>query len=282
MKTFSKKPSAEKASVINCPYCGSDIKHHSKFYSYPLFSYVKCRKCSLVFQNPQPVFEDLSKRYDEEYFDYEISNEDIFLDLMLKGLNDISFNKLDFPGEEKRFLDIGCATGRLAAYFKEKGWDASGVEICRSAAEYGRSRHGIDIRTKALEQNIFPDNYFSFIHASHLIEHLNEPDKFIEELYRILKPGGYTALVTPNISGFQSLLFREKWRSAIADHMFLFSRKTLINFGLKHRFRCIRTATWGGLAAGTAPPPIKKAADWFVKKTGWGDVVIVLFRKELK
>ncbi len=185
---------------------------------------------------------------------------------MLKGLDDIQFNKLDFSGKENRFLDIGCATGRLAAYFKENGWNASGVEICSAAAEYGSRKHGIDISTKPLEKNNFPDNSFSFIHASHLIEHLNEPGKFIEELYRILKPGGYLALVTPNISGFQSLLFRDNWRSAIADHMFLFSKKTLINLGTKYGFSCIRTATWGGLGAGTAPLLIKKTADWFVKK----------------
>ena len=280
MKTFSKKPGKETGTLIKCPCCGSEFQEHRKYYQYPLFSYVKCSKCSLVFQNPQPVFEDLSKRYDREYFDYEIENEDNFLNLMLKGLDDIDFSSLDFA-EPRRILDVGCATGRLLGHFRENGWETSGVEICREAAEYGNRVRNVNISTIPLEKNSFPDNYFSFIHASHLIEHLNNPAEFLDEIYRILSPGGYSALVTPNIDGFQSRLFREKWRSAIADHMFLFSRKTLVKLGEKTGFSTVRTATWGGLAAGTAPLLIKKAADRIVKKTGTGDVAIVLFKKNI-
>ena len=280
MKTFSKKPGKETGILINCPCCGSGFSDHRKHYQYPLFSYVKCGKCSLVFQNPQPVFKDLSKRYDNEYFNYEIKNEDNFLDLMLKGLDDIDFRSLDFS-DPKRILDIGCATGRLLGYFRDKGWETAGVEICREAAEYGNRVRGVNISTRPLEENRFPDNYFSFIHASHLIEHLNNPAEFLGEIYRILAPGGYSALVTPNIDGFQSRLFREKWRSAIADHMFLFSVKTLVKSAENAGFSAVRKATWGGLAAGTAPAVIKKAADSIVKKTGTGDVVIVLFKKNI-
>ena len=278
MKTFSKKPGKETGTLINCPSCGAGVEKHRKYYQYPLFSYVKCAECSLVFQNPQPVFEDLSKRYDREYFDYEIANEDNFLQLMLKGLDDIDFSSLDFKAP-RRILDVGCATGGLLGYFREKGWETSGVEICREAAEYGNRKRNVNISTKPLEMNSFPDNYFSFVHASHLIEHLNKPAEFLKEIYRILVPGGYAAIVTPNIDGFQSRLFREKWRSAIADHMFLFSVKTLTQLGETSGFAVVNTATWGGLAAGTAPVIIKKAADRIVKKTGSGDVVIALFRK---
>ncbi len=279
MKTFSKTPGNETELLINCPCCGSLPGNHREFYTYPLFSYVKCRKCSLVFQNPQPVFDDLAKRYDGEYFDYEICNGDVFLDLMLKGLDDVSFDSLDFSSGEKTVLDIGCATGKLLNYFREKGWRTSGVEICREAAEYGNRLYNVNISTRPLEENAFPDSTFSFIHASHLIEHLNNPDTFLNEVYRILKPGGYLALVTPNIDGFQSVLFGKNWRSAIADHMFLFSCRTLVRMAVKCGFTAVRKATWGGLAAGTAPGFIKRAADRIVKKTGTGDVVIVLFKK---
>jgi SAM-dependent methyltransferase len=280
MKTFSKKPGIESSRTINCPCCGSLFTNHKKFFSYSSFSYIKCRKCSLVFQNPQPLFEDLSKRYDDEYFRYEIENEKNFLNLMLKGLDDIGFDQLDFSKTGKTVLDIGCATGELLYYMKERGWKTSGVEICSEAAEFGNRERKVNIFSEPLEKNCFSDNSFSFIHASHLIEHLNEPDLFLKEVYRLLKPGGFFAVVTPNIDGFQSSLFKERWRSAIPDHMFLFSKKTLIKMAGNCGFKALKTATWGGLAEGTAPRPVKKAADKLVKLTGSGDVVIVLFIKQ--
>ena len=280
MKTFSKTPGLEDVLPIACPCCGSSIDKHSGYYSYENYSYVRCSICSLVFQNPQPVSGDLSKRYDDEYFRYEIQNENSFLSLMLKGLDDIKFDTLDFTKTGKRMLDIGCATGRLLYEFKLKNWDVTGVEICREAALYGMEKRDLRIHTSPLEEISFPDNSFTFIHASHLIEHLNDPGKFLDEVYRILTPEGYFAVVTPNIAGFQARLFGDKWRSAIPDHMFLFSVKTLKKMSENSGFKFVRIRTWGGLAEGSAPLFIKKSADRLVKLTGSGDVMIFLFTKE--
>jgi hypothetical protein len=81
---------------------------------------------------------------------------------------------------------------------------------------------------------------------------------------------------TPNISGFQARLFGAFWRSAIFDHLYLFSKSTLKALLNAEGFRVERTATWGGLAAGTAPAPIKRFADRAVKKIGAGDVMMML------
>jgi len=54
--------------------------------------------------------------------------------------------------------------------------------------------------------NKFPypvkDNSFDEIIAKHIIEHLDHPQKFIEELYRILKPGGTIFIETPHFTSY--------------------------------------------------------------------------------
>ncbi|MCP4649302.1 MAG: class I SAM-dependent methyltransferase [PVC group bacterium] len=54
--------------------------------------------------------------------------------------------------------------------------------------------------------NVFPypfkDNYADKIYAKHIIEHLDNPKKFIEEIYRILKPGGIVFIETPHFSNY--------------------------------------------------------------------------------
>ena len=46
----------------------------------------------------------------------------------------------------------------------------------------------------------FSDNTFDFIEADHVIEHLNEPFKAIEELHRISIRGGFIVIRVPHFS----------------------------------------------------------------------------------
>jgi hypothetical protein len=95
----------------------------------------------------------------------------------------------------------------------------------------------------------------------------------------VLLPGGYAVITTPNIDGFQARLFRQQWRSAIADHLTLFSKKTLERMIRETGFDVRQTVTWGGLAAGTAPGFVKKPMDILAKRLGFGDVVLKLAAK---
>ena len=273
MKTYSTSPSLnEKKLLIPCPICGGEV--FENYWDCHSFYFVKCNNCDLIFQNPQPVFEELDNRYDQDYFEYEQENDDIFFDLMLKGLSDINFNPSGF-NKSSSFLDIGCATGLLVEYMQSLGWRSKGVELCGPAAEYGSKKRNIEIFSGTVEQAMFEDNSFDVIHCSHLIEHLNNPSVYIDEIKRILKPGGVFLCITPNSDGFQAKLFGSKWRSAIADHMFLFSRKTLINLLRNKNFDINKVKTWGGIGKGFGPGWFKNIMDYSAKKLHFGDVMII-------
>jgi len=277
-KTYSSAPGVERFQDIPCPLCGASAR--SPFLSCTGFSFVRCSACGAVYQNPCPVFEDLRGRYGEGYFTYEHDNESNFFHLMELGLGDIDFDAraASLP-EPRTFLDIGCATGMLIQSMKRKGWVVQGVDVCRESAEYGRRTRGVDIFPGTLQEAGFPDNSFSVVHFSHLIEHVPDPKGLLAEVLRILKPGGFAVITTPNVDGFQARLFRSDWRSAIADHVVLFSRRTLGMVIDEAGFQTLRTVTWGGLAVGTAPKIIKKPMDRLAKKLGFGDVVLFLAQK---
>jgi len=239
--------------------------------------------------NPQPVKDEIISRYSikfgKDYLSYEIENEAAFLKLQQLALEDASFFKLEEPlfsraaeNEPPSFLDIGCATGTLLAFLRKRGWRVTGVEIS-PAAGYAQKERGLDIRNLPLEEIGFPDSSFDIVHASHLIEHLNAPRSFLTETYRVLKSGGRIFLTTPNISGFQARLLGPRWRSAIFDHLYLFSVRTLTNLLKSTGFKIEKVSTWGGLAAGLAPSWLKKPADFLAKRLSFGDVMIVRARK---
>jgi 2-polyprenyl-3-methyl-5-hydroxy-6-metoxy-1,4-benzoquinol methylase len=240
--------------------------------------------------NPQPlrVTDRYTKTFGGDYLAYEIENEKSFLRLQELALTDAGFwdlekewtagNAAGGPGAAgnaaPRVLDAGCATGALLEKLRDRGWDAHGVEIS-PAAEYARTKRSLDVKSLTLEECRFTDGYFKAVLASHLIEHLSDPRAFIREVRRVLAPDGRAFITTPNIDGFQARITGGRWRSAIFDHLYLFSIKTLSALLEKERFRIERIATWGGLAAGTAPFPLKRLADKAAKRFGFGDVMLI-------
>ncbi|MCL2180586.1 MAG: class I SAM-dependent methyltransferase [Treponema sp.] len=267
--------------VIPCLCGGLDFKPALECEG---FSFVRCSLCGLVQRNPQPlkaeIIERYSKTFGNDYLSYEIANEESFLNLQRLALKDSGFEKLEknlfnaAKEDKPSVLDIGCATGSLLASLRDSGWRVTGVEISPCAG-YARNVRAIDVRNTALEECGFPAGSFDVILASHLIEHLNDPGAFLGEVYRILKNGGYIFITTPNIDSFQAKLFAGKWRSAIFDHLYLFSKKTLSKLLLNAGFKIESRHTWGGLAAGSVPLWLKKPADKMAKIFGCGDVMIV-------
>jgi len=251
------------------------------------FSFVRCKFCALVQRNPQPEKKEIIARYSstfgKDYLSYELENEAAFLKLQQLALKDAGFDKLEktlFPRakEPPSCLDVGCATGALLANLREHGWRVTGVEIS-PCAEYAQKERKLDVRNIPLEEIKFPNGSFDAVLASHLIEHLNDPRSFLTEVHRILKNNACVFITTPNISGLQARLYGGKWRSAIFDHLYLFSIRTLTNLLESTGFKVEKIRTWGGLAAGLQPKWLKKPADFLAKPLSFGDVMIVRGRK---
>ncbi|MDR2662131.1 MAG: class I SAM-dependent methyltransferase, partial [Treponema sp.] len=260
VKTWSTPVSDEETLSVPCTLCGT-TESRPRF-SCGGFAYVRCVRCGLVRINPQPSPASIAARYGpghgKAYLAYEQANEAAFLRLQELALADAGFFELERnlfapqgggsaadipagavpaddapvgrPGSRSvrapAVLDIGCATGALLAKLKDRGWAAEGVELSEPQAAYCRSR-GLEVAPGGVEQRRFPGGRFDAVLASHLIEHVNDPGSFVREVHRILKPRGRFYVTTPNIAGFQARLFGSRWRSAIFDHLYLFSVKTL-------------------------------------------------------
>jgi len=278
MKTWSMPVSAGESRKLPCPLCYSSI--FKPALNCEGFSFVRCKRCGLVQRNPQPLKEEIITRYKhtfgKDYLSYELENEEAFLNLQLLALKDVKFN---FDAKGKSVIDIGCATGTLLSHLREYGWFVTGVEIS-PCADYARNERKLDVRDIPLEENNFPSGSFDVVLASHLIEHLNDPKAFLIETKRILKNNGYIYITTPNISGFQAFLYGSAWRSAIFDHLFLFSKHTLSKMLIDTGFKIESCRTWGGIAAGMAPRWLKKSADFLAKRFNCGDVMIIKAKKE--
>jgi 2-polyprenyl-3-methyl-5-hydroxy-6-metoxy-1,4-benzoquinol methylase len=284
IKTWSTPVEKQKLATVPCAICGGNV--FTKSLQCEGFSYVRCVSCNLVQMNPQPLQSEIKKRYQEgfgnDYLSYEIANEKSFLRLQELALQDADFEQIEkrfLAAGKKQLLDIGCATGALLETLRARGWNVCGIEISTPQATYARAQKKLEVIDLPLEKAQLEAESFHVVLASHLIEHLNNPSLFVKEVHRVLQSGGYFFVTTPNIDGLQSKLMKGKWRSAIFDHLYLFSKKTLIRLLHDSGFTIEGISTWGGLAAGLAPKPLKKIADKAAKRFGFGDVMLVKARK---
>ncbi len=93
-------------------------------------------------------------------------------------------------------LDLGCGTGRLAAYLRElvgpKGWiigmDPSPyrIEIAKQ-----KMKKGLSFQLGGSEDlGVFKDNFFDFVYLNSVFYWIRDKETALVEIYRILKPGG--------------------------------------------------------------------------------------------
>lgn len=145
-----------------------------------------------------------------------------------------------------KLLDIGCADGDLSLLLKEvlKAEEVYGLDVVpeylKEAARKGVKTFKVDVNRDRFP---FQENSFDVIIASEILEHCILPENLLREANRILKPGGYLVLSTPNLASFYDrflLLFGSQPLSLEASHEYPDAGKTLgIAFNSKNRHRKI-------------------------------------------
>jgi len=108
----------------------------------------------------------------------------------------------DFRVEGARVLDIGCGDAGVPIAFAERGAHAAGIEVSQASVERGRLRaeeHGvrIDLRTGFAETLPFGQAEFDLVILDNVLEHVQDREKTLAEIHRVLRPGGLLYLVTP-------------------------------------------------------------------------------------
>ena len=109
--------------------------------------------------------------------------------------------------ENDNFLDIGCSNGNLLEYFQKLGANTFGLDINTKNIQLAKNKL-LNVKICDLNQNEIPydENYFEFIFAGEVIEHLVDTDFFIKQVYRVLKYNGKVILTTPNLNSLENRL----------------------------------------------------------------------------
>jgi len=104
-------------------------------------------------------------------------------------------NRITTLPNQARVLDVGAAAGGFLVACDQLGYRCEGIEPWEEARHNSikLSEHlGIPLHIKdgTAESIPFDSNTFDVVHAASVIEHVLDVEKAIEEIYRVLKPGG--------------------------------------------------------------------------------------------
>lgn len=218
---------------MNCPVCWDNLYH---LFDKEEVSYMKCNKCGLVKQHPEPMFEKLKAKYDEnnKYFVNENKGVDyvkgeawlretarFYISILSRWVPSYNVEMLDI-------LDFGCGTGILCHEFQKDGHTALGIELSEWAAKFGKKKYGVNIIQGDLFQVDLQKIRFDIVTMMHTIEHLQNPIRYVEKLTKSLKENGIMMIATPNVDCITSRFFGKNWRYYLPnEHIYLFNEKSL-------------------------------------------------------
>jgi SAM-dependent methyltransferase len=192
---------------------------------------VRCEDCGLVFLNPQPSDQELSRIYSENYFLGSESDEGRRAASEVKQATAQMYltEIRRYRGAGKGcLLEIGCGEGDFLALAEADGWEVSGIEYASAAIDRARSRlkRG-KVVCGQLEDATLPEDQFDLCVVSDVIANVRSPDNFLREIHRVLKPGGTLFLATPSTDSWSARLLRQDWMEFKTEHLFYFDRHTL-------------------------------------------------------
>lgn len=227
-----------------------------------------------MFLNPLFSDRELSALYPTDYYAYQdrFANGSKWKEVAKKFLGvrvETRDPQFRAPGT---VLDIGCGSGWFLRRMREASWDVHGVEINAAAAELGR-RAGLDIFAGTLQEARFPSEFFDYVRSNHSFEHISCPRPTLDEIYRILRPGGKVMIGVPNVAGLNARLFGEYWWYLGAPvHPFTYSAESLCRLLKIHNF-CIDKVTFNSDYSGL----LGSCQIWLNRKNGRKSTEGVLF-----
>ena len=298
-----------------CDLCGgSDFRPLPFYYDFEgqKLQGTQCRRCALMFLDPQPTPAQLERLYGKDYFterpNYDRTQTEVrFIEenQTQQAQNQLRPDKFTdyilarYPGRRFRYLEVGCGPGYTLKSLQALGWTTHGLEISAHAADFARRELQLPVVTGNIETTEdFDENQFDLADMGDVLEHLLSPAATLAKFGRILEPGGLLVLALPSVLNLPSVrlgfaaygaLGKQRKMDLPPYHLYEFTPATITKMLRKQGFDVVE------LLNPVKPPkhirlggsPVEKVAKlvgqyptyWLNKLTGrFGDRMFVVAR----
>jgi len=96
-------------------------------------------------------------------------------------------------------LDAGCGNGAIAGKLSEMGYQVTGIDLSEDGIAIAKDSHpGVHFEVASVYDDLRPLlAEVDIVVSSEVIEHLYYPQRYLANMYSMIKPGGAIILTTP-------------------------------------------------------------------------------------
>jgi 2-polyprenyl-3-methyl-5-hydroxy-6-metoxy-1,4-benzoquinol methylase len=220
------------------------------------FQYSRCRGCACIYMNPGPTTEIIEEFYSQSE-NYKFWAEKMYPQSRLGRLETIhqdrakwvlSFLKAHHsPDRSIKILELGAGTGDTLSVIlnsDELQTSCFAVEPNPSMKPLLASNDIQMLTSKDLMDTNFK-NYFDVVICFEVLEHILEPQIFLEKINCNLQDFGYFFATTPNAQSFEVQLLREKSTTIDIEHISVLAPSSLQALAQKCGFQILMNETPG-------------------------------------
>lgn len=218
----------------SCPACGAatiEKKLTAKDHTVTgqRFEIWECAQCTLRFTQAVPDEASVGEWYRSENYISHTDTKEGFINRLYHAVRRRTLRQKRRLIEKQTgktsgsLLDIGAGTGAFSNTMQQTGWQVKGLEPdagTRAKANelYDLSLHKID------ELFNLPAASFDAITMWHVLEHVHSLHAYIEQIKKLLKPGGKLFIAVPNYTSYDAKVYAGFWAAYdVPRHLYHFS-----------------------------------------------------------
>lgn len=207
---------------MNCPVCKGSLAKYTNLID-------RCSSCGVGVTKESRIQESDYHR-DEQY----LQEDKLFGNIFARRVKIIT-DLIRPPGLA---LEIGCSTGILLSQLKKKGWDVMGVEVSKLSAQEA-TKKDLEVFNGKFE-DFHSSKKFDLVILNHVLEHLNDPLKIIEQIFSLLTDRGAILIDVPNFGSLSARIQKNTWPLLLpSEHLWHFTEESLIRLLTAKNFEII-------------------------------------------
>jgi len=197
--------------------------------SHQLFHICECGSCSLRFTQDIPDADAIGSYYKSDTYVSHTDTKEGLVNRLYHFVRKRTLRQKAALLQRQtglragRLLDIGAGTGAFAGAMQKAGWQVTALEPDSETRERAKRIHGLDLLPTTELPALEPAS-FDAITLWHVLEHVHELHHYIEQIKRLLKPGGCIFIAVPNYTSYDAGYYCQFWAAYdVPRHLYHFS-----------------------------------------------------------